>query len=885
MSALPTGTVTFLFSDIEGSTRLVQELGEAYAPLLAKHRELIGSAVQAEGGAIFGSEGDALFAAFASAAGAVRAAAVAQRALAAHRWPANAEVRVRMGIHTGEATLTGDNYVGLTLHQVARVMNAGHGGQVLVSAATYSLVGDDPGGGLGLRDSGEHRLKDLAQPVRLHQLVGDGLADGFPPLRTLSGRPNNLPVQLTSFVGRAELDEAAAALKSTRLLTLSGPGGTGKTRLALQVAAESLDDFPDGTWFVALDAVTDPDLVPAVIASTVGAAEIAGKTPLETLSEHLRAKRCLLVLDNFEQVVDAGPTISQLLRAAPELKVIVTSRIVLRVSGEHELAVPPLALPATDGGDRAADVTRVGASIAVRLFVERAQAVHPDFELGASNAAAVAQIVNRLDGLPLAIELAAARMRVLPVEAILARLDNRLGLLTGGARDLPARQQTLRGAIDWSYEMLEPAEQALFERFSVFAGGAFLAEAEEVCTMPGSGLEVLDGLSSLADKSLVRAIVAGAEEPRFAMLATIREYGAERLLADGTAAEVRQRHAYAFDALVARCAGLLTGPEGKVWQDRLETDHDNLRAALDWAKEATDTALAMRLVSGLWRFWQARGHLHEGRSRADEALAMPGVADQPALLRARAYGASGSIRYWQGEFVAANAHYEPALEAARETGDKAELAEALYNYGFAPTSLQSSSQDERYRHARPFFDQALELYRELGDDRGMAGAEWALAISSAAERDLDAALAHGTRALETYRRLNDPFGIGWALHMLSLYWVAGDDLDKARECADEALGTFAKARDLSGSVVVAYDMGLIAARQGDRERAVRIGGAVDALTRAAGVDVIGDGFDFLHWHPPGRPDDAAGQALWDEGSTWSVDQLVAYAAEETGAPG
>ncbi|CAN5692238.1 hypothetical protein BH23CHL7_BH23CHL7_14090 [soil metagenome] len=521
----------------------------------------------------------------------------------------------------------------------------------------------------------------------------------------------------------------------------------------------------------------------------------------------------------------------------------------------------------------------------MRLFVERAQAVRAGFELDASNAAAVAQIVSRLDGLPLAIELAAARIRVLPVEAILARLDNRLGLLTGGARDLPARQQTLRGAIDWSYEMLEPAERALFERFSVFAGGAFLTEAEDVCAMPGSGLEVLDGLSSLADKSLVRAIVAGAEEPRFAMLATIREYGAERLLADGVAAEVRHQHAYAFDALVGRCAGLLTGPDGKVWQDRLETDHDNLRTALDWAKEAGDTALAMRLVSGLWRFWQPRGHLHEGRSRADEALTMPGVADQPALLRARAYGASGSIRYWQGEVVAANSHYELALAAARETGDKAELAEALYNYGFAPTSWQPSNQDELYRHARTFFDQALELYRELGDDRGAAGAEWALAISSAAEGELDAALAHGMRALETYRRLNDPFGTGWALHMLSLYCIAEGDLDTAREYADEALGTFIKARDLSGSVVVAYDLGLIAARQGDRERAIRIGGAVDALARAAGVNVIGDGFDFLDWHPPGRPDDAAGQALWDEGSTWSVDQLVAYAAEESDASG
>jgi predicted ATPase/class 3 adenylate cyclase len=874
MSQLPGGTVSFLFSDIEGSTRLVQQLADDYLPLLARHRQLLASAVEEHGGTVFGSEGDALFAAFPSAARAMRAAAAGQHALAGEAWPEGLEIRVRMGVHTGPATVVGDDYVGLTLHQVARVMSAGHGGQILVSAATRALGGDDLPPGLELRDCGDHRLKDLAQPVRLYQLTGEGLGDRFPPLRTLSARPNNLPVQLTSFVGRAELGEALAALGSTRLLTLTGPGGTGKTRLALQLAAESLDDFPDGTWFVSLEAVTDPALVPSVIAATVGMAEVAGKTPLEALAAHLHERRCLLVLDNFEQVIDAGPAVSQLLREAPELKVIVTSRIVLRVYGEHELAVRPLEVPSLSGGT--VDAASLGASVAVRLFVERAQAARPGFELHAANAATVAEIVNRLDGLPLAIELAAARARILPVEAILARLDHRLALLTGGARDLPARQQTLRGAIDWSYEMLEPAERALFERFSVFAGGAFLAEAEEICAAPDLEQGVLDGLSSLADKSLVRAIIAGAEEPRFAMLATIREYGAERLAAAEPGGETRRRHAYVYGGLVDRCADLLTKAEGKMWQDRLEIDHDNLRAALDWADETGDAGLALRLLAGLWRFWQVRGHLHEARRRADQVLGMPGVADQPPLLRAKAYGASGSIRYWQGDFVAANEHYGLALEAARETGDKPALAEALYNYGFAATTWEPRNQDERFRHGLEWFEQALALYQELADNRGTAGALWGLALSAAAHNDLEAATTHGLAALEAYRLIGDPFGIGWSAHMLALYSAANGQLGEAAAYAGDALETFSQSRDISGMTLAAWDFGVIALRAGDGDRALRIGGAVEAIARSLGVGVIQAGFEFLDWRMPERPADSAGRALWDEGGGWTIDQLVDY---------
>ncbi|HVM30025.1 MAG TPA: AAA family ATPase [Candidatus Limnocylindrales bacterium] len=677
MSDLPGGTVTFLFTDIEGSTRLVQALGDAYPAVLGDQRRLIEDAVRAHDGVLFGAEGDALFAAFSAAGPAIQASAAAQRALVNHPWPDGVELRVRMGIHTGDATVVGDDYVGLTLHEVARVMSAGHGGQVLVSGDTHGLVAHALPDGLDLVDLGEHRLKDLPRAIRLFQLAADGLGRSFPALRTLDARPNNLPVSVTTFVERAELAAARESLAGSRLLTLTGPGGTGKTRLALELAAAELGSFVDGVYFVALETVTDADLVPAVVSNTVGVSPAPNRTPLEALTDHLRDRRLLLVLDNFEQVAEAGPTVAQLLRDAPGVKAIVTSRVVLRVYGEHELAVPPLA-----------------ASEAVRLFVERARAVRPSFRLDPHNAAAVDEIVTRLDGLPLAIELAAARTRVLSVEAIRSRLDQRLALLTGGARDLPQRQQTLRGAIDWSYEMLEPPEQQLFERFSSFAGGAFLAEAEQVCGPAAEvGGDMLDGLAGLADKSLLRVIVGGGEEPRFAMLATIREYAAGRLAERGKTSAVRDRHLRAYSALVERCAPMLLSREGADWHTRLEVDHDNLRAAFDWAVESQRVDAALGLVSGLWRFWQARGHLHEARRRAEKVLAMPGAGEQPADVLAGAYGAAGGIAYWQGDFVAANRWYRQALRAAEATGDQAAIALASYNQGFAALEVEADQED------------------------------------------------------------------------------------------------------------------------------------------------------------------------------------------------
>ncbi|HEY8871104.1 MAG TPA: hypothetical protein VIM30_17175 [Candidatus Limnocylindrales bacterium] len=443
-----------------------------------------------------------------------------------------------MGIHTGDAAVVGGDYVGLPLHQVARITAAGHGGQVVLSEATHALVSRSLPDGISIHDLGVHRLRDLAAPEHLYELVIAGLERSFPVLRTLDAHPNNLPVQLTSFVGREEVDQARELLAGSRLLTLTGPGGTGKTRLALQLAAEMLDDFPDGVYFVPLDAVFDPELIPSAIVGAIGL-EPGSPPPLTKLTEYLRDKRLLLLLDNFEQIVAGAAIVSRLLEAAPSVKALVTSRIVLRISGEQEFPVPPLDVPEVRPETTSEAIAQ---SAAVRLFVERAMASKPSFVLTDENAAAIADVVVRLDGLPLAIELAAARVRILPVEALRSRLGERLALLVGGSRDRPERQQTLRGAIDWSYDLLDAPDRRLFERDSVFAGGVCLSQAEEVCGPPSElGRDVLDGLSSLVDASLIRPSPESETEPRFAMLATIRDYALGRLDSSGEAESIGRR--------------------------------------------------------------------------------------------------------------------------------------------------------------------------------------------------------------------------------------------------------------------------------------------------------------------------------------------------------
>jgi len=560
---LPSGTVTLLFTDIEGSTRLLQQLGESYGPALLEHRRLLREAFQRHSGVEVDTQGDAFLYAFSKATDAVAAAQEGQTALAP------GEMHVRMGIHTGEPLLTDEGYVGVDVHRAARICSTAHGGQIIVSEATARLVETD------LRDLGAHRLKDFATPQRLYQ-VGQ---EDFPPLRTPSF--SNLPLQPTALIGRdRECEEAGGLLREHRHVTLVGPGGTGKTRLALQIAADAVDEFEDGVFWVPLAAVRDPDLVEPTVARAVGVKE--------GLASHLGNRQVLLLLDNFEQVVDAAPMLAELLGSTTRVKLLVTSREPLHLAGEWEYAVP--SLPLTE---------------AVALFTERARAVIADFQPDD----AVAQICRQLDGLPLALELAAARVRVLTPLQILERLSRRLALLTTSARDLPARQRTMRATVDWSYELLSADEQQLFTRFGVFSGGCTLAAAENVCEAD------LDGLESLIAKSLVRQV-----GERFAMLQIIREYALERLEELSARDDLQDRHARFYLALAEEGAPELERGEQETWTRRFNDDHDNLRVALEHFLALGDSERGLRLVAAMWRFWFDQGRWQEASRAIEDVL-------------------------------------------------------------------------------------------------------------------------------------------------------------------------------------------------------------------------------------------------------------------------
>jgi predicted ATPase len=765
VSALPTGTVTFLFTDIEGSTRLLHELGDAYADVLAEHHKVLRAAFEQHGGVEVDTQGDAFFVAFERARDALAAARDAQAALA------GGPIRVRMGLHTGEPLITKEGYVGLDVHRAARIAAVGHGGQVLVSQSTRELVTH------GLLGLGEHRLKDFAEPVALYQL-GD---TAFPPLKTISN--TNLPRPTSSFVGRErEVEEVLARVRDgARLLTLTGPGGSGKTRLAIESAAELVPELTAGVFWVGLAPLRDPARVRDTIAQTLGASD--------GLAAHIGQQELLLLLDNFEQVIGAGPELASLVEACPNLKILVTSRELLRVRGEIEYTVLPLAR-----GEAAA------------LFCDRAALDRDE---------AVDELCRALDNLPLAIELAAARTRILSPRQILERLSERLDLFKGG-RDAEARQQTLRATIDWSYELLEPEEQRLFARFAIFSRGCTLEAAQEIAHAD------LDALQSLADKSLIRLT-----DERFWMLQTIQEAAAERLRDSGELAEVAHKHARFFRAFVEQAEAGFGGPNQSLWLRRVEEELDNVRGAVRRSLDDGACDQALSVVVGLERFWSAHGRADEALGLVESILGRCGDSVDTEL-RARALWVGGLNAVRARRLDQAERLYQAALGLFLQLGRRD--AEVRCRAELATLYQETGHEAEATR----FATRALAVAKEIGETASLAVATHCIALLANDRREYASAVALHEQSLGMWRELGDPARVASSLYHLALSAQGLGDTNLTEQAFAEALEAAIDADHAVLAAASSLNLGYVVLFRGDHPRARSLAGRGLRLFREIG---------------------------------------------------
>ncbi len=836
MSAEQT-TLAYWFSDLEASTRLWEEHPEAMHGALARHDAILRQAVEDTGGSVVKTTGDGLMAVFDEPVDAVTAGVRAQQNLDSDPWPDTGPLRVRIGIHIGEAQPRAGDFYGPAVNRAARIMSAAHGGQILLSGSIVADVGDGLPGELSLRDLGEHRLKDLAGPEHLYQLVVPGLPESFPALTTLDLRPNNLPTQTSVFLGRAtELGELRSLIddENTRLLTLTGPGGTGKTRLALQAAVDQLDRFEDGLYFVDLAPERDVDGAFAAVLRTVGIEGGADAAPLEALSKGLGERHMLLLLDNFEQVTEASAGLAQLLQRCPGVTVVVTSREALRVRGEHLYVVAPLSLPpAGTGSTPPIDV--VMQSEAVHLFVERAVESRPDFEVTDENVSAIAAICIQLDGLPLALELAAARLRLFSPQDLSERLQSRLDLLRGGARDMPDRQQTLRNTIDWSYELLGDEERRLFELLGVFAGARFAA-VEDVAARVGSmsDADVIDGLESLVDKSLVRSVDDGG--PWFSMLETIRAYAGERLgERPDMAASVQRAHAEHYVELANRLRPKLIGSTRQTTLDELTLELDNLRQAWRYWVEAEDLERLHDLLDTLWVLHDARGWYRGVIDLANDLLGVLAMAPETpervreemalqtsvarALMSVAGYTTEVEEAFTKALQLSEDTgarpdrfpvlrslaslyllRYEPekALEVgeelltiADEQGDPGLQLEAHFVVGTNQALGAGGDVDEGMDH----LEKAIELFDpeaarserfRLGPNPGVQALTtsalllWMLGFP-------ERAMKRAARAEEVSAQLDHPATLAYALHHVTMLYIMAQRMDLVAERAAELL--------------------------------------------------------------------------------------------------
>jgi predicted ATPase/class 3 adenylate cyclase len=825
---LPTGIVTFLFTDIEGSTALLAALGsDAYATLLARHSEIIRAVIRERDGLEIGREGDSFMVVFGSAESAMAAAVGAQRALAAEPWPPGAAVRVRMGLHTGEALVTGDRYVGMSVHEAARVAAAAHGGQILVSHTTHGLVRGSLAPGISMRDLGDHRLRGIEGSLRLAQVVIEGLRADFPPPKSAGAPGVRLPKQLSSFVGRPkEVAAVEELLETARLVTLIGPGGTGKTRLAIEAAGRVAHRFIHGVHWVPLAGVLDADLVAGAIASALELHLDPTRSTADVLCDHLRERQLLLVVDNAERLLDAAPLLGELLAAAPGLAILVTSRSPLHLPGEQRYRVPPLELPTLSTGVTADEIRNYAA---VQLFVIRAREVDPEFRLTDDNSAAVAEICARLDGLPLAIELAAARIDHLPAEAIRSRMEQRLSLLASRAPGVEERQRTLRGAIGWSYELLGEPIARIFRRLGVFVGGCSLEAAQAVADETGE--LTLDALSQLMDASLLRR-ERGLTDPRYRMLETVREYALERL--------VDERE---VDAAYRRCASYWISIVDPLKSDLhagdpdalrvVEGDYENIRAALGWAlggvpgrgyTDPADPLLGAGLSATLAPFWTLR-HVREGSAWMARALEC--VKDQPLEMRAPLLFTAGVLSDLQGRDVEAEGSLVQALALYRQVGDEIGQARALNSLGVVARG-RGDLDDARSR-----FEEGLELRGRLG--MPVSHTLNNLGVAATDQGQFDEARQLFTRVLQLDEAANDRVGVATARSNLAAVALRSGDLSAAAEFLGQSLPGFVDAGDAIGIAEDIERYAEVAGAREDLDRAAMLFAAAAALRDAEGI--------------------------------------------------
>lgn len=810
---VPARTLTFLFTDIEGSTALWETRPDEMSVALRRHDTILRACIEGADGRVFKTGGDAFYAVFDSPPAAIAAAVAIQEALSSEPWP-GPELHVRAAIHSGDVEERDNDYFGPTLNGVARLLSAGHGDQILLSEASYDLAREIEAG-LDALPMGAHRLKDLRRPMEIFQLLAPSLRRQFPALRTLTSRSNNLPAQLSSFVGRErEIAEAKDLLAASRLVTMTGPGGTGKTRLALQLAAELLDNFGDGLWFIDLAPLDDPEGVPSAVAKTLGLRDEPSRPLMTTLTDFLQARQLLLVLDNCEHVIAGCAALADgLLSSCPSVRFLATSREALGLPGETVMAIPALSVPpAPDASELTLE--SVSGYEAVQLFRDRAAAAASHFALTDANAPTVARICSRLDGVPLAIELAAARVKSLSAEQIEARLEDRFRLLTSGSRTALPRQQTLRATIDWSYRLLTERERTLFRRLSVFVGGWTLEAAEAVCADEaiGSG-DVLDLTAQLVDRSLV--VFEEEPTPRYRFLETIREYSSEKLLDAAEGGATRDAHLAWFVALAEAAESHMRGADRGWWLQLVVREHDNMRAALQRSNETPDGArLLVRLVAALWWFWGERNFVGEGEAWIDRALLL---ATDAQLRKSRGQVLNGSavLAYSQGQHATAKSREIEAVALFRELGDTWNVAFALSQLAMMVYAMGD------YDESRAIAEECTLLFRQSGDQWGLAIPLGTLARIALRGHDYERARGLLEESLAIRRQVGDPWLVAQTLNALGDVARAQDDTDGAAKLYEESLVAFEDLGNVSSRSGVLHNLGHVARRRGQYPAAAR----------------------------------------------------------------